>query len=377
MGQGILLVEDEDIIAENVQETLADLGFEIVGRASTADDAALMVKEEDPALVLMDINIEGEKDGVMAATMISAISDVPIVYLTSLDDDATFERVKITEPEGYVKKPFTAFELRSAVELALLKSGNKTARSSQSVDTGQEAPALSENEQKCFDALGEFEFFQALGEDAKRTLARASRLQSYDAKESVAFEGEEHGNGFIVVSGRVAMVKTSSNGKELTVELIPPGDPFPLFAAVDARPLDTSLHCQVESELLWIPKASVLLLLESYPDVMRLLMSEVFGRLRKSHDLARALAHDQVDVRIATALFALTPRFCKPKEVQGAIVQSIDMTRQELSELIGSTPETVIRVTKKMERDGILDLSQSGTIAILDQNKLRLMAGSA
>ena len=117
----ILVVEDERIVARDIQRSLVDLGYKVPATAASADQAIRLASERCPDLVLMDIRIKGERDGIEAATILRQRFDVPIVYLTAYADEATVERAKLTQPFGYLMKPVKTYELRSAVEIALFK----------------------------------------------------------------------------------------------------------------------------------------------------------------------------------------------------------------------------------------------------------------
>ncbi|BBD07307.1 HD domain-containing phosphohydrolase [Desulfovibrio ferrophilus] len=114
----ILVVEDESIVAMDIRHRLSKLGYEIVGEVETGEDAVRLAAELLPDLVLMDIMLAGEMDGVQAAAEIHSRVDLPIVYLSAYADDETLQRVKITQPFGYIIKPFEDRELHAAIEMA-------------------------------------------------------------------------------------------------------------------------------------------------------------------------------------------------------------------------------------------------------------------
>jgi PAS domain S-box-containing protein len=117
----ILVVEDEVIVAESVRTKLNSLGYEIPEVAVSGQEAVQMAQEIQPDLVLMDIQLQGSMDGIQAAEQIRALFDVPVVYLTAYADERTLQRAKITEPFGYVLKPFALQELHSTIEMGLYK----------------------------------------------------------------------------------------------------------------------------------------------------------------------------------------------------------------------------------------------------------------
>ncbi len=117
----IMIVEDEWIAAEDTQYRLQDLGYTVSSLASTGKEAIQKAEEDKPDLVLTDIVLEGEMDGIEVAKQIYSCFDIPFIYLTAYADDKILERVKITEPFGYIVKPFTNEDLKIAIELALYK----------------------------------------------------------------------------------------------------------------------------------------------------------------------------------------------------------------------------------------------------------------
>jgi CheY-like chemotaxis protein len=118
-GEKILIVEDDDVIARVADWRLKNLGYTVCGRAVTGAEAMELVTKENPDLVLMDINIRGEMDGIDTAKMIKDRFTIPVVYLTSHSDGTTLERARATHPDGFIVKPFEDNDLRVAIRLAL------------------------------------------------------------------------------------------------------------------------------------------------------------------------------------------------------------------------------------------------------------------
>jgi signal transduction histidine kinase len=117
----ILVVEDEGIVAKDIQHTLIGLGYEVTSLAATGERAVELAMTTEPDLVLMDIMLRGELDGVTAATRIRNSLKIPIVFLTAYSDPDTLERAKCVEPFGYIIKPFQDRELYTVIEMALHK----------------------------------------------------------------------------------------------------------------------------------------------------------------------------------------------------------------------------------------------------------------
>jgi len=115
----ILVVEDESIVAEDIRRTLQHMGYSVPSIVASGEKAIKEVEKNNPDLVLMDIVLKGEMDGIEVAEQIRSRFDIPVVYLTAHSDDKFIERAKITEPFGYIIKPFKKRELQINIEIAL------------------------------------------------------------------------------------------------------------------------------------------------------------------------------------------------------------------------------------------------------------------
>jgi PAS domain S-box-containing protein len=117
----VLLVEDEAIIALDIQKQLTKSGFVVTGTARTAADAFRKIEEQPPDLVLMDISIQGALDGIDAAQIVRERYEVPVIYLTAHADEATLQRAQETEPFGYIVKPLGNTNLKAIVTMSIHK----------------------------------------------------------------------------------------------------------------------------------------------------------------------------------------------------------------------------------------------------------------
>jgi CheY-like chemotaxis protein len=115
----ILVVEDEHIVAMGIKRMLKELGYTVTGIASSGEDAISKAESTFPDVVLMDIMLKGEMDGVEASEKIRSRFNIPVVYLTAYSDDNILDRAKRTEPFGYIIKPFDEKDLYSSIEVAL------------------------------------------------------------------------------------------------------------------------------------------------------------------------------------------------------------------------------------------------------------------
>src|SRR6266566_2063021 len=117
----ILIVEDEKITAKRLQRELEGMGYSVPAVATTGEEALERAAESSPDLVLMDIVLKGDLDGIETTKRLHDQCHVPVVYLSSYEDDQTLDRARETAPYGYLIKPYEERELRATIEMALYK----------------------------------------------------------------------------------------------------------------------------------------------------------------------------------------------------------------------------------------------------------------
>lgn len=117
----ILIIENEILIARELEARLKGLDYAVVGIVLSGREAIQAASELRPDIVLMDIVLKGALDGISAADEIRTRFDIPVVYVTAYADESTLKRAKVTEPYGYIVKPFSESEVHAAIEMALYK----------------------------------------------------------------------------------------------------------------------------------------------------------------------------------------------------------------------------------------------------------------
>lgn len=120
-NERIMIVEDESIVAMGIKHKLEDLGYRIVGIEATGEGAVDTALKAEPDLILMDIVLKGEMDGIEAAQKIHGHLDIPIIYITAYSDEEVLKRARITEPYGYILKPFKKSEVNANIQMAIYK----------------------------------------------------------------------------------------------------------------------------------------------------------------------------------------------------------------------------------------------------------------
>ena len=117
----VLVVEDESIVSKDIQYSLKKLGYNVVGAAATGDKALEIARSEKPDIILMDIMLKGEMNGIETAEIMKSELAIPVIFLTAYADDSTLSKAKVTEPYGYIIKPFKEVDLHTTIEMALYK----------------------------------------------------------------------------------------------------------------------------------------------------------------------------------------------------------------------------------------------------------------
>jgi DNA-binding LytR/AlgR family response regulator len=125
MKTKVLVVDDELIIAASITKSLNKLGYELLESTTSAEDALSIIHNDLVNIVLMDINLNGSIDGIQAADIIKTKFNIPVIFITAMSDYGTLERAKITEPYGYIVKPYNIETLQAAIELALFNHQKK------------------------------------------------------------------------------------------------------------------------------------------------------------------------------------------------------------------------------------------------------------
>lgn len=122
----ILIVEDEMVIGANISLQLSKFGYEVTGIVPRGEEALVHVRENQPDIVLLDINLKGNIDGIQTAEIMQKDHDIPVIYLTANADDAHFNRAKATHPYAFISKPYKSMDLKRAIELtaSLMQSGS-------------------------------------------------------------------------------------------------------------------------------------------------------------------------------------------------------------------------------------------------------------
>jgi len=128
MKKNVLVVEDDEIIQQVLEWRLNTLGYTVCAKAATAEDAITCAREKKPDVVLMDISLKGQTDGIEAAAAIKKLFQLPVIFLTASSREEDLERAKKVHPDGFIVKPFSDTDIRVALKLALADPGQNPPR---------------------------------------------------------------------------------------------------------------------------------------------------------------------------------------------------------------------------------------------------------
>lgn len=373
----ILIVEDDPLIGLDLSKTLSSFGYTVQGPLDSGEKVLEQLEMLAPDFILMDIGLKGDLDGIKTAEAVQAKAATPIVFLSGLNDEETLQRAALTNQYGYLIKPFDGEELRTTIEFTLrrFKSQPKaTLVADKSEEVGAPvftiAPADGDTQASINSYLSQLPLFQGVSSKALLQLSQQCAVKEFEAGDFLSLGGDSTQGGFIPITGRVSVTKSADSGKELIVSLLAPGNVLGLLYTNDTFAESTSARTQLTSKVIWIPTSSWEHFLEHEPSVYKRYAEMLIEALTSAYSLSSSLAHARVEGRIMNTLLALLPNFGKSVN-QSNNESRIYITRKELAELTGTTPETAIRVTKNLEKEGLLDLTRPGIIKFPNLKKLR------
>jgi len=234
----IMVVEDEGIVALDLCQMLEGLDYEVVCHVDTAELAVVKARELKPDLALMDINLKGAMDGIQAAAQILDSVKTPIIFLTSHGDEGTLQRAKLTYPFGYILKPYDIDDLRTTLEV-VLNSIRRNSEHEEEISDQSEIEIFIEEDLNAEEGRVKFisslPLFRSISKKEISILAKGSAIKSLENGQVISKSEVKPEFGFIVLSGRLAVTKSISNGKELTLELLAVGDITGLLRVLESR----------------------------------------------------------------------------------------------------------------------------------------------
>ena len=137
MSYSVLIIEDEFIVAKDIENTLVELGYIVLGICNTVSNALLQIQKEKPNLILMDVFLKDGDNGIQGAKLIKEKFDIPVVFLTGNTDFNTLQEAKKAQPFGFIVKPFKTTDLHASVELSIYNHNKQLEKSQISNDSSK------------------------------------------------------------------------------------------------------------------------------------------------------------------------------------------------------------------------------------------------
>ncbi|HOS97842.1 MAG TPA: Crp/Fnr family transcriptional regulator [Deltaproteobacteria bacterium] len=215
--------------------------------------------------------------------------------------------------------------------------------------------------------LQDIPLFQGLSERVLEALSRRVLIGTYQPGETILAETDPVRSFFVVLSGQVKLSKSSAEGREQTLYLLGPGEPFGLCTAFATSDFPAEVVALRKSDVLAIPGSAVDEIVMQEPGLLLNILRVLSRRLRESMSLVESLALKDIPQRVAAFIVALE----RTGEEDDTI--ELPVTHRELSKIVGSTPEALSRALRKLQDDGVLEV-QGRSIAIFDRDALQALA---
>ena len=330
----ILLIEDNLEVRENTEEILELANYAVV----TAENGKIGVAkaiEEQPDIIICDIMMP-ELDGYGVLFLLSKnpkTAGIPFIFLTAKADKIDVRKGMNLGADDYLTKPFEEMDLMNAIETRLDRS--------EKLNKSYESPAKSLNQ-----------FYDAINsESALSNLVDKKKTKKYKKKEMVYLDGNAPNSLFFVQSGKCKIIKSNTEGKELIMGIVTPGEFFGYISLLKESPYFNSVQVMEDSEITIIPKNDFFSLLLKNRDVSYRFIKLLSNNLLEKEEELLKLAYDTVRKRVADALVKVA------ESITDRGVAPFHIPREDLANMAGTTTESVIRTLSEFKEDGWIEVT--------------------
>src|SRR5690606_711201 len=340
----ILLIEDNAEVRENTSEILELANYEVI----TAENGKIgveLAQRERPDLIICDIMMP-ELDGYGVLHILGKKPEtarIPFIFLTAKTEKSDIRKGMTLGADDYLTKPFDDTDLLNAIETRLKKS------SMQYKDYPPTAEGLDTFINDAQQALN------------LKDLAKDKKTKLYKRKADIFMEGDMPNHIYFIKSGSVKTYKTNLDGKELITNLYKENDFFGFEAVLENSAQTESAIAMEDSEIVMIPRHDFLTLLQGHKDVANTFISMLCKKVAEKEEQLLNLAYNSVRQRTAEALL-------KMYHHQDAR-ESLSVPREDLAKMVGTAPESVIRVLSDFKDEGLIEI-QTGKVKIKSAAKL-------
>ncbi len=215
--------------------------------------------------------------------------------------------------------------------------------------------------QLIIETLGKSEVFSCLKDEELKSISSLFDILSFKNNETIFSEGDPSDKFYILSEGNVKILKHTMMGKDIILEIMSPGDIFGGVAVLDNKPFPASANAMKSTSVIKISRQNLLKIMDEYP-ILKLEIVKYFSdKLRDAHEMLKNIATERVERRIAALLLKLSEKVGIDDEGYRKI--NFPLTRQEISEMVGTTVETCIRTMSKFQKNGMIK-SSDGKISI-------------
>lgn len=211
------------------------------------------------------------------------------------------------------------------------------------------------------ETLKKSEIFSSLKDGELEHISELFEQVSFKNNETIFGEGDPSDKLYLVAEGSVKILKHTMMGKDIILEMMSPGDIFGGVAVLDKKDFPASALAMESTTVIWISRQDLLAIMEEYP-ILKLEVVKYFSdKLRDAHEMLKNIATERVEKRIASLLLKLSEKVGVDDDGYRKI--DFPLTRQEISEMVGTTVETCIRTMSKFQKDGMIK-SSNGRVSI-------------
>jgi CRP/FNR family transcriptional regulator len=214
--------------------------------------------------------------------------------------------------------------------------------------------------------------FSSFNDDDFAEIHSYLQKENFKKKQEIFSEGDTSEWFYILISGKVKITKLSHDGREMILEVISPPEFFGGFAVLKGFPYPANAFAMENSSVLKISRHNLLKIIDRFPGVMYDITANLGSRIRDFHDTMKSIALERVESRIAALLLKLADK-AGVKSGETSVTIDMRLTKQDISEMVGTTVETTIRVMSRLKKSGVIS-DKSGKILITDMQALSGMA---
>lgn len=345
----ILLIEDNKDVRENTAEILQLAKYEVI-TAENGKEGVTLAQSEKPDLIICDIMMP-VLDGHGALHLLSKNEDtasIPFIFLTAKAERSDFRKGMEMGADDYITKPFDDIELLNAIEGRLKKN-----------------EILKKEFTKNIEGLSNF-IEEVRGIDSLKKLWEERDARIYKKKDDIYKEGNYPKGVYFINKGKVKTYQTNDLGKELITSLHAEGEFFGYLSLLREEKYLNSATTLEDAEIYMIPKEDFFSLIYKNSEVSRKFIEILTSNIHENEQQLIKLAYNSVRKRVAEALVKLSDKYKKENDLE---LFTMNVSREDLANLVGTATETVIRTLSEFKEDKLIEIA-GGKITILNYKKL-------